>query len=128
MSPSSTPAQGLHKIPFRNDAAEAIPPCAVVQITGSVIEDGVSLLTCVQPGTTFGTQYAVNGLVRVPPGEAGVCYRHGELPVAFDAGTPQAGEGWGPKPGQWSVSQGYPGWTVVDVVNAANKIALVKLD
>lgn len=120
MSQSSTPAHGLPKVPFRNDAAQSIPPCAVVQISGSVVEDGVSLLTCLQPGTTFGTQYAVNGPVRVPPGESGLCYRRGELPVAFDAGSPQVGEGWGPKPGQWSVSKGFPGWTVVGVLDLAN--------
>jgi hypothetical protein len=128
MSSRSAPAQALRKVPFLNESGEPIPSCAVMQITGSVEEDGATLLRCKKPSTDFGTQYAVNGPVVVPTGKPGICYRSGELPVAFDDGVPLAGEGWGPKPGQWRLSQGYPGWTIVGIVSLSSKIALVQLD
>jgi hypothetical protein len=128
MNPSNTPADELQKVPFQNEAGMSIPPCAVMSIVGSTTVDGVAFVRCVQPGAAFGTQYAVNGPVRVPPGEQGVCYRRGEVPAAYDVGSPQPGQCWGPKPGQWTLSYANPGWTIVDIVDATNRIALVNLD
>lgn len=50
--------------------------------------------------------------------------RAGNVLVAYDTGTPAAGETWGPKPGQWTLSKGYPGFRCVGVVDASNKIML----
>lgn len=100
--------QALAKIPFKNVDGSSAPPCAVLEVTGSVIEDGVALLTCRRPGSTLGSQYAINGYVRVEAGATGVCYREGDISVAFDSGAPAAGEGWGPRSGQWTASRGYP--------------------
>ncbi len=108
MSLPWTPEHALAKIPFRNDDAEAIPPCGVMQVSGSIVEDGVTFLTCSQVGATLLTEFAVNGLTRVPAGQKGVCYRQGDLSVLYDEGTPAAGQGWGVRAWQWSLSQGYP--------------------
>jgi hypothetical protein len=94
-----------------------------MQVTGSTVEEGVTLLQCTKPGTTLSTQYAVNGLVRVPPNKTGVCYRRGDLPIAYDAGSPAPGERWGIRAGQWSLSRGYPSIaTVHGIKNAASRI------
>jgi hypothetical protein len=111
------------KVPFKNVDAAEVPPCAVMQVTGSVIEDGVAFLTCSQVGTTLGTQFAINGLVRVAAGQKGVCYRQGDVQAAFDQGSPAAGEGWGPRANQWTLARGYPGLITVHAVkSAAGKI------
>jgi len=123
-----TPDRALQKVPFKNVGADEVPPCGMMHVTGSIVEDEVTFLMCAKPGSTFSPECATNGLVRVASGQKGVCYRQGNLPVAYDAGPPQAGEGWGPKPNQFMLSKGFPGFTVIGVVDAANKIALVSLD
>ncbi len=43
--------------------------------------------------------------------------------IAYDSGSPALGEGWGPKPGQWTLSKGFPCTTIVDGIwDATDKI------
>ena len=84
------------------------PPLAVMSIVGSTTEDGVAFVRCVQPSAAFGTQYAVNGPVRVPAGEKGVCYRRGEVPVAYVPGA-IAGTMLGPRTGAVDLLAWQPG-------------------
>lgn len=110
-------------IPFTNVSGETIPAFAVMAITGLVYENGIAFLECDKPSTTFRREYAVNNIFDVPADRRGTCFRAGDLRVLYDSGAPGAGEGWGPKPGQWSLSQGFPGFTVQGIVDASHKIA-----
>lgn len=119
MTVPTTPMQALAKIPFKNVDSTAAPPCAVLEVTGAVIEEGVAFLTCRQPGSTLGIEYAINSSVRVDAGGKGICYRQGDVAVAFDSGAPAAGEIWGPRSGQWTASRGYPAIATVHAVRSA---------
>jgi hypothetical protein len=113
---------------FKNDSGEAIPPFAVMAVTAAEL-DGTTYICKVQkPSTTFRRQYLVNGPDEVPYhsirgyGEA----QQGQVVrVFYDTGTPANGEGWGPKPGQWSLSKNYPQTAIAQgVVDSDNKIML----
>jgi hypothetical protein len=105
---AATLAQPQLKIPFKNVHAQAAPAFAIMQLTGSVVEDGVTFLQCTQPTTSQGTEYAINGPVQVAAGAKGICFRDGDVQVAFDTGTPQPAQTWGPRATQWTLSKGYP--------------------
>lgn len=115
--------KSVSKIPFKNIDTQTVPAFAVMQVTGSVTEDGVAFLECRQPGTTLGSDFAVNGPSQVRPGEKGMCCRQGDLQVLYDEGSPQAGQAWGPRANQWSLSRGYPATiTVLEVPRPQNTI------
>ncbi len=123
MNEPITSVKALTKIPFKNVDAQAIPPFAVMRVSGSIVEDGVAFLACEQVGSELATEFAVNGPVQVAAGSKGVCYREGDLRVAFDGGSPQPGECWGVRADQWTLSRGYPSiFTVHAVRDAANHI------
>jgi hypothetical protein len=116
------------KIPFKNVDPQSAPAFGVMQVTGSVVENGVTFLTCKQVGSTFSSEFAVNGPSAVRSGEKGICFRQGDLQVAYDSGSPQPGDGWGARAGQWTLSKGYPSIVSVHgVQNAANHILFGKV-
>ena len=120
---SESPWATKRPIPFTNVSGETIPAFAAMAITGLVYENGIAFLQCDKPSTTFLREYAVNNMFDVPGGLRGTCFRAGDLRVLYDSGTPANGEGWGPKPGQWSLSRGYPGFAIQGVVNSQHRIA-----
>ena len=89
-------------LPFRNVSGETVPAFAVMAIQGLSTENGMAVLQCGQPDTTFRRHYAVNGIQDVPAGRRGSCFRAGDVRVSYGSGTPEPGEGWGPKPGSWA--------------------------
>ncbi len=116
------------KIPFENVDSQSVPAFGVMQVTGSTVENGVTFLTCAQVGSALGSEFAVNGPSVVRSGDKGICFRQGDLQVAYDDGSPQPGEGWGVRAGQWTLSKGYPSIVAVHgVQNAANHILYGKL-
>lgn len=128
MSSLLTSAETLEPVSFRNVDEQEVPPCGVMRITGAVVEAGTTVLTCAQPSALLTAEYAVNGLVRVAPGGRGICYRRGDVSVAFDSGLPAAGEVWGVRAGQWTISRGYPGIVSVHGLrDAANQILTGRL-
>ncbi|REK19176.1 MAG: hypothetical protein DWQ37_01935 [Planctomycetota bacterium] len=116
-------------IPFQNVSGETIPAYGAMAVTGVVHDGGVAFLACDKPNTTFRREYAVNGVHDVAPGRRGSCCRAGDVRVLCeDAGDAEPGQGWGPKPGQWTLARGFPGYTVLgtaqldgahDIVRAA---------
>jgi hypothetical protein len=120
---SESPWATKRPVPFTNVSGETIPAFAAMAITGLVHENGIAFLQCDKPGTTFVREYAVNNMFDVPAGLRGTCFRAGDLRVLYDAAAPAAGEGWGPKPGQWSLSRGYPGFSIQGVVDSQHRIA-----
>lgn len=113
--------------PFRNDYTGTVPSYGVVAITGVVEVTATSstIYTGDRPGTTFRQLYGVNSSVEVAEGEYGMLTLTGPCYIAYDSGTPAAGEGWGPKPGQFTLSKGFPGGTIVSgIQDSTNKLLL----
>jgi len=118
--------------PFRNDYSGTVPARSVMRITGatsfSSVFGGIDdqpILTCDRPNTTFYQQYAVCESQDVLTGEYGLCALSGLLEVAYDTGTPAQGEGWGPKPSQFTLSKNYPAAAnVVAITDSTNKYVL----
>lgn len=116
---------------FINNTAETIPACAImamasdpqIEMAGSDIFQVI--YKCSKPSTTFRQTAAVNSRAAVLAGESGFCCFEGPVWIAYDSGTPARGEGWGPKPGQWTLSKGFPCTTLVDgIVDSTNKLLL----
>jgi hypothetical protein len=115
--------------PFRNDSGETAPAGGVLAVTGLTIVSGVALLTVTKPSSTFRRRYAINDALEVANGKYGACCLAGVVQALYDSGTPAEGEGWGPKPSQWSLAKGYP--RVADVlgqVDASQKWLLAELE
>jgi len=121
----STPAN-LNQVwwPFRNDYAGTVPSYGVVAITGvvAVTDTTSTIYTGNRPSTTFYQLYGVNSSLEVAEGEYGLLTLNGPCYIAYDSGTPAAGEGWGPKPGQFTLSKGFPSGTIVSgIQDTTNK-------
>lgn len=108
-------------IECKNNAGETIPAYSVVSLTTGTTVSGRKVPYAVKPSTTF---YPLHGFT-VPmdvatSGQVGVIHETGL--VKYDTGTPVTGEGWGIKPGQYTLSKGYPGARCIEVVDSTNKI------
>lgn len=103
-------------LPFYNDTGETIPACSIVvpKSTGFSYDNG-PLYKVAKPSTTFRTRYGVTCRYAIPDGSAGFFTCEGPASIAYDSsGTPAYDEGWGVKPGQWTLSKNYPMLSVVD--------------
>ncbi len=121
---------GRRWVLFKNVAGVTAPACGVLA-QQSVIRDANghtqkrTILTAGKPDATFRTTHFVNGYADVPNNAIGVCCStEGPLEVLFDTGTPANGEGWGPKPGQFSLAKGFPGFLVLGL-NSDDSLAVV---
>jgi hypothetical protein len=107
-------------VPCANVGTEVAPPHAVMAVVG-VAADGKTL-TVQKPNNTFYRVYAINGGSELPiDGSIGRCYMPGPEPVEAltdGSATPAHDQGWGPKPGQWSLSINYP--CVADCLGVAD--------
>lgn len=113
---------------FVNDSGETIPALSIACLDtfGSHLIYGAPKV--VKPGTTFRNQLIITGQTAVADGTRGFFRHQVYYKVKYDSGTPARGEGWGVKPGQWTISKGFPGCTIVGVVDSTNKIARVSLE
>jgi len=100
---------GCDCVAFQNVNDDTAPAFAVMQVTGTTLVNGAVVLTCDQPSTTFGAVYVVNGCYDVESEDYGRCTLIGPVRVLYDTGTPELGDYYGPKNGQWTLSEGYPG-------------------
>lgn len=119
--PSDKPlaAPKLHPenhVRYHNDSGEAIPPFAVMRITG-VNSSGTApwRVKVSKPNTTFYRYYLVNGPVRCPVSDNGwgtFIWDAGY--VLYDTGsTPAIGETWGPQDGAWTIKKNRWGFNIV---------------
>lgn len=101
---------------FYNDSGEEIPAYGVMKITGkeSVGTPGTAshrwFYRVDKPDNAFVRNFLVNGSRAVPTGKHGYAQTGPHVRALFDDadGTPTAGDGYGPKPGQWSLAKNYP--------------------
>lgn len=118
------PLDRFQGIAFRNDSGVVVPPHAIMEVTDAEMRSGDILLIINKPSTTFGRPYAVNGKFEIPIGGYGQCYRNIECAQAYTTGTtPAFGDGYGPKPGQWTLEKGYPSTTIAyEIADSTSKI------
>ena len=122
-------AENAYPWSFRNTEGSTMPAFSIAAITGQEFKDQELILKLAKPGTTFYRQLAISEPVDAAASTGyGRCLVKGYGLVKYDSGTPAAGEGWGPKPSQWTISKGFPGCTIVGIADSTNKIALVSLD
>jgi hypothetical protein len=114
---------------FYNNSGEEVPAYAIMAVTGvQELGTGEIVKKIAKPSTTFYREYIVNGSVAVANSSAGIYQKGPEVLVAYDTGTPAVGEGWGPKPGQWTISKNYPQTCcIAGITDAVNKIVLANL-
>jgi hypothetical protein len=115
-----------------NDSGEEIPSNAIMVADAfDNAADPYNFVKVKKTSTTFNPQIIVNTARQIPTTPA--AERAGFIPyqqyytVQYDSGTPARGEGWGIKPGQWTISKGFPGCRIVGVINSTSKLALVEL-
>lgn len=114
---------------FYNDSGEDILPYSIAVYDASHVRDSTyATIKVKKPSTTFKRQFLITPGRTIAAGAAGFFAVQNHYLVRYDSGTPAIGEGWGVRPGQWTASRGFPGMTVVGIVDATNKIALVSLD
>ncbi len=112
-------------VSVKNTSGEDCPAYGLLAITGAEIRGVRQILLGTKPSTTFYREYVVNGPTAIKAGKTGDCYfAAGPQWIKYDTGTPANGEGWGPKPGQWTASKGFPGITVEGVKSASRTLLL----
>lgn len=113
----------------KNAAGETIPGHSVVFIdTTAPTMDDRKVGNAIKPSTTF---YGLHGFTMDRDaelidgvGKVSVTMETGL--VKYDTGTPAPGEGWGIKPGQYTLSKGYPGARCIRIVDSTKKIMLAQ--
>lgn len=114
---------------YRNDAGEEIPAYSCIAIEDVVnAANDRDVCKATKPSTTFRRSYAITNHEKStpgPPGRYGLCTTCEPWLAKYDEGTPANDETWGPKPGQWTLSKGYPGFRVLGVWDTERKLALV---
>ncbi len=81
-----------------------------------------------RPDTTLRRNYLITGYSAIAAGSVGVAFGFdGPMEAAVDSGTPANGETWGPKPGQYTLHKGNPGF-LVDGDNGDDSVAVVRFE
>ena len=109
-----------------NGTNESMPQYGIGKVTSITTYNGEKYATVEKPDTTFSRQYLVNSGSALAYQSTGVAKNRPVVKVLYDTGTPAAGEVWGPKPGQFTASKGYPGFVVLGIVDSTNKIMLAR--
>lgn len=125
--PQSPVGSGMREnwIPCINDSGESIPPYSICRLGTGAQYSGYLRPKLSKPSTTFGSLYGPTGNWTTPSGKPTAVVGPNEVCiVAYDTGTPAFRETWGPKPGQWTVSKGFPGVSVIGIWNAEKKLLL----
>ena len=108
----------------KNTSGEVCPAFGLLAVTGTEMRGDTykrPVITCTKPSTTFYIEYMVNGPTAIPAGGYGRATRDAStIWIKYDSGTPANGEGWGPKPGQWTASKGFPGILVKGIQSSTN--------
>ena len=118
-------AQSVNQIwvPFKNDYSGEVPPYGVIALTDlTSANDAYPIWNARRPRTTLDRLYAVNSAKPVAAGGYGQCLLQGPCYVAYDFGNPAYGDGYGPRPNQFTLSKGYGHFCIVgEVINSGKK-------
>jgi hypothetical protein len=102
---------------FKNTSSEEVPPYGVMASTDVEYFQGHDAIKIAKPSTTFRRKHFINGRNDVPVDATDKIQRGDLLRIAYDTGTPANGEVWGPKPSQWTLAKGYPGYICQGLVD-----------
>ena len=99
----------------QNDSGEIVPAYAVMIVTSWDFDDEGLLLTVDQQGATFQRQHVVNSADDIEIGGFGWCAVSGHVRVLYDdaVDTPDTGQTWGPKNGEWHIILDWPGFEII---------------
>lgn len=111
-----------------NGTNNEMPQYGVGKVTSITTVGGEKVVTVEKPDTTFSRLYLVNSGDDLAYQAVGVSKNRPVVKVLYDTGTPAVGETYGPKPSQWTVSKGYPGFTILGIVDSTNRIALARYE
>lgn len=101
-------------IQFRNDSGEAIPPHAIMRITGAEgVPVGKKLIVVVDKPDSSDAQYLINGPHKVRDGKTGRGRFHSPMVIAFTGTDPVAGDAVGPSSGSWLISTSGRGYVAL---------------
>jgi hypothetical protein len=119
-----------NRVLIYNGGEESIPPFAVVKPSASHWSHNLLALQVAQPDETFVQKYYINGPTKVGADAGyGAAIAEGEWPhwAQYDdsAGTPEYGQVWGPKPGQWTLAPQRPGFMIVGQPQTIGSLNLV---
>ncbi len=129
LPPRVSSGSAMHWVRAINSAAETIPPLSIARIVIGAVHDGIYHLGAAKPSSWFGNSYGLTTRRPIAVGKKlGLIVEVGFVTYDDGDGTPVVGEGWGPKPDQWTIAKGFPGCTILGVYDTSNKIALVSLD
>lgn len=94
--------------PCYNAGSQDIAPHSLVALAAPSKLSGRWHWNVRRPDTTFSRYYGVTGFHEIAQTKRGAVALNGIVRVAYDAGTPAYGDGWGAKPSQFTASIGYP--------------------
>lgn len=107
-----------------NASGETIPAFSVVRLEQGSVINGVYHMNLTKPSTTFTRFYGITGSQPISAASTGGYHTESWL-CTYDSGTPATGEEWGAKPGQWTLSKGYPGiFEIEGLWDSTNKYVL----
>lgn len=122
--PTRSQVRGVNIL--NDDPGQTVPAYGVMAVSGFELDGAFPTVKIVRPGSTFYSQYVINDGIELAYGSRKRIPDQVFIKAAYDTGTPAAGEWWGPKPSQFTLSKGYPGIAqIAGIVDATNKIALV---
>ncbi len=116
----------------KNQSASDGPAFGAAAVVGVEEIEGEAILLIERPSTTFNRDIIILGPEGCPGTDSessptGLATYTPDF-VLYDSGTPANGDGWGPKPNQWSLSNGYPQCALcIGDFDSTNKIMLATL-
>ena len=130
LSQASSPAFDVPEPPVlvQNTSNENVPPFGIMAVADAFMVGNEPITKIAKPSTTFTRLYLVNGPAPLYQNAVGPAQRGPIVKVAYDSGTPAAGDGWGPKAAQWTVTKNYPAAiSIHGVADSTNKYAVGRL-
>jgi hypothetical protein len=115
-------------IKIYNAENDEIPQYGIGRVTAISEVAGEKVVNLEKPSTTFSRLYLVNSGGDVAYQKTGISKNRPVVKVLYDSGTPAVGDTYGPKPSQWTVSKGYPGFVCLGIVDATSRIMLARYD
>lgn len=110
--------QEKQHVRFRNGSGEAIPPRAVMRVSGVERRLDRTNFIVAKPDNTYSPLYLVNGRLAVSSGSKSYGFgsyltdRPGKVLADLTTGTPSQGYRWGPTSGSWKIICGNQGFSI----------------
>lgn len=116
--------------PWKNTGSASVGPWELVELSGAELYGGKVVRHGSLPTDAENRVYGVNGPTAVDAGDYGHYQCGPEVIVAYETGTPAAGELWGPKENQGTAASdsATPSLKCVGVYDATNKLMVAAVN